>query len=143
MASAGSSAEGEKTAEPVRGTGWLPSLLWIALAACASTLLLAVTNHLSQNVASIPFMWIVPLSLYLLSFILCFSVERWEWRWYHLLLAAAAIGAMVYELSADVEHSGIWLILPLYAAGLFICCVLCHGELARLKLIPGISRRST
>ena len=48
-------------------------LLWIALAACASTMLLAVTSHLTQNVAPIPLLWIAPLSLYLLSFILCFE----------------------------------------------------------------------
>src|SRR5439155_24957031 len=57
--------------QPPSPSPWL-HLLWIALAACASTLLLATTNHLSQNVAAIPFLWILPLSLYLLSFIVCF-----------------------------------------------------------------------
>ena len=52
-------------------------LIWMALAACASTLFLAVTNHLSQNVAAIPFLWVLPLSLYLLSFILCFDGDGW------------------------------------------------------------------
>ena len=50
-------------------------LIWVFLAACASTLLLAVTNHLSQNVAAIPFLWVLPLAIYLLSFIL---VLRWR-----------------------------------------------------------------
>ena len=50
--------------------------LWIGLAACASILLLAVTSHLTQNVAPIPLLWVVPLSLYLLSFILCFESDR-------------------------------------------------------------------
>src|SRR5579863_2269476 len=52
---------------------WTLQLLWVALAACASSLLLAVTNHLSRNIAAIPFLWVLPLSLYLLSFVLCFE----------------------------------------------------------------------
>ncbi len=51
-------------------------ILWTALAACASTLLLAITNHLSQNVAPIPFLWVLPLAVYLLSFILCFERDK-------------------------------------------------------------------
>ena len=52
-------------------------LVWIGLAACASTMLLAITNQMAIDVASVPFLWVVPLSLYLLSFILCFGSERW------------------------------------------------------------------
>ena len=51
--------------------------LWAALAAAASILLLAFTSHLSQNVAPIPFLWVLPLALYLLSFILCFDGRDW------------------------------------------------------------------
>ena len=51
-------------------------IFWVALAACASTLLLATTSHLTQNVAPIPLLWVVPLSMYLLSFILCFESGR-------------------------------------------------------------------
>lgn len=52
---------------------WTLRLLWLGLAASASVLLLAVTNHLTQDVAAIPFLWILPLSAYLLSFIVCFE----------------------------------------------------------------------
>ena len=52
----------------------------MGLAACASVMLLAVTNHMSQNIAAIPFLWIVPLSIYLLSFILCFEGSGWYRR---------------------------------------------------------------
>ena len=65
-------------------------LVWMGLAACASALLLAVTNHLTQNVAAIPFLWVLPLSLYLLSFILCFDSDRWYNRWLFTRLAAVA-----------------------------------------------------
>ena len=68
------------------------SLLWIGLAACASILLLAVTSHLTQNVAPIPLLWVVPLSLYLLSFILCFESDRLYPRWLFLPLLAVALG---------------------------------------------------
>src|SRR5579863_618658 len=108
-------------------------LMWLALAACASTLLLAVTNHLTQNVASIPFLWILPLALYLLSFILCFEGSGWYWRQAYLGFAAVALGGMAYGLGDDFLNPPLRLLLPLYSAGMFVCCMVCHGELARLK----------
>ena len=74
-------ASSEVDTTPVRRQRWSDKLLWTGLAACASALLLAVTNHLTQNVAAIPFLWVLPLSLYLLSFILCFDSDRWYRRW--------------------------------------------------------------
>ena len=55
-------------------------LMWIGLATCGSVLLLATTNQLSQDVSVVPFLWTVPLALYLLSFILCFERDRWYFR---------------------------------------------------------------
>ena len=106
-------------------------LLWIALSATGSCLLLAVTNHLTQNIASIPFLWVVPLSLYLLTFILCFDHPRWYHRPTFLVLAAVLMPAMAWH-SASLD---LWIAAPLYAAGLFVCCMFCHGELTQLK--PG------
>ena len=106
-------------------------LLWVALAAMGSCLLLAVTNHLTQNVPSIPFLWIVPLSLYLISFIFCFDHPRWYVRPLFLVLAAAMLPAMAWF----ADSLNLWVAAPLYAAGLFICCMVCHGELYRLR--PG------
>lgn len=111
-------------------------LLWVLLPACASALLLAITNHLSQNVAPIPFLWVLPLSLYLLSFILCFEGHGWYRRYPFLQLLAVALGGMAYSLSEDFENAGLKLMIPLFAAGLFICCMVCHGELVRLKPHP-------
>jgi len=106
-------------------------LLWIALSAMGSCLLLAVTNHLTQNIASIPFLWVVPLSLYLVTFILCFDHPRWYHRGVFIALAAVLLPAMAwYSDSLDL-----WTAAPLYAAGLFVCCMFCHGELTLLK--PG------
>jgi hypothetical protein len=114
---------------------------WIALPACASILLLAITNHLSQNVAAIPFLWILPLSLYLLSFILCFENPRWYWRRVFLGFFAVAVGGMAYALSPDFQNNAIKVMIPFFAVGLFTCCMVCHGELARLK--PHPSRLTT
>ena len=123
-----------------RATNRLPRYLmyplWIVLAFCSSTLLLAISNHLSQNVAAIPFLWIVPLSLYLLSFIWCFGPREWVWRKAALPLPLALIAAMAYALSDDYQNLPIKLLIPLFSAGLFACCMLCHGELARLKPPP-------
>ena len=106
-------------------------LLWIGLSAMGSCLLLAVTNHLTQNIASIPFLWVVPLSLYLITFILCFDHPRWYQPKLFLALVAALLPVMAwYGNSLDL-----WIAAPLYAAGLFACCMFCHGELYLLK--PG------
>ena len=111
--------------------------IWLGLAACASTLLLAVTNHMSQNIAAIPFLWILPLSIYLLSFILCFEGSGWYRRTPYLQLMAVALGSMAYAMSSEEEGSlPIKIMLPLFAMGLFTCCMVCHGELARLKPHP-------
>ena len=107
-------------------------LLWVALSAMGSCMLLAVTNHLTQNIASIPFLWVVPLSIYLMTFILCFDHPRWYHRGVFIALVAVLLPAMAwYSDSLDL-----WTAAPLYAAGLFVCCMFCHGELTRLKPAP-------
>jgi hypothetical protein len=106
-------------------------LLWVSLAAISSCLLLAITNHLTQNIPSIPFLWIVPLALYLITFILCFDHPRWYAR--PLFLAAAAV--MLPLMAWFSESLDLWVAAPLYAAGLFILCMVCHGELYRMR--PG------
>ncbi len=110
---------------------------WLALPACASVLLLAITNHLSQNVAAIPFLWVLPLSLYLLSFILCFESSGWYRRNPYLQLLAVALGSMAYAIGADLGGNlNIKVLVTLFSLGLFTCCMVCHGELAELKPHP-------
>jgi SAM-dependent methyltransferase len=115
---------------------WTQQLLWLALAACGSALLLSITNHISQNVASVPFLWIVPLALYLLSFILCFAGGRWYWRSLFLRLLVVALMAMTYAMDADFAQLPFEVLVPLFCSGLFVCCTFCHGELARRKPDP-------
>jgi predicted O-methyltransferase YrrM len=110
-------------------------ILWLALPACASALLLAVTNHMSQNVAAVPFLWILPLSLYLLSFILCFAGDGWYRRNPYLQLLAVALGSMAYA-AAGAGNLPIKPVVVLFSLGLFTCSMACHGELAMLKPQP-------
>src|SRR5207237_5583446 len=98
-------------------------LLWVAFPACASALLLAITNHLSQNVAAVPFLWVLPLSLYLLSFILCFDGDGWYKRTFFLGLFAVAVGGMAYSLFADTENLPLKVALPVFGVVMFVCCM--------------------
>jgi spermidine synthase len=110
--------------------------LWLALAGCGSLLLLAITTHVSQNIAAVPLLWIIPLALYLLSFILCFEGRGWYRRALFLRLLGLALAAMAYALSPSVPALPLGLLIGLYCGGLFIGCMFCHGELARLKPHP-------
>jgi len=115
----------------------LPTIfLWIGLAACASTLLLAVTSHLTQNIAPIPLLWIAPLSLYLLSFILCFESDRIYNRYVFLPLLAASLGLFVYGMYMYENNFEIKRLVEAMCASLFVCCMVCHGELARRRPHP-------
>ena len=110
-------------------------LLWLALSACGSILLLATTNQISQEVAVSPFLWIAPLSIYLLTFILTFESDRWYRR--GLFAAAAGVLAPVTcaVIGATVAVS-LWTQLGVDLAALFVTCMVCHGELARSKPSP-------
>lgn len=134
-------AASEAISEAVPEAGGPPStktyVMWLLLPAVASVLLLAITNHLSQNVAAIPFLWVLPLSIYLLSFILCFEGDGWYRRNPYLQLLAVGLGSMTYAVSVDMTSNvPIKIMIPLFAMGLFTCCMVCHGELARLKPDP-------
>jgi hypothetical protein len=107
-------------------------LLWLALSAMGSVMLLAVTNHITQNVASVPFMWVLPLALYLITFILAFDHPRWYVRPVFLGLLPVLLPAMAYYISSLDLHVAV----PLYLAGMFVGCMVCHGELAALKPHP-------
>jgi len=110
--------------------------VWITLAACASTLWLAVANHLSQEVAAVPLLWILPLGMYLLSFILCFDREGWySPRLYRWILPAAWL-VMGFRLARRGLIGGLQWEILLLSAALFLCCMFCHGELARRKPEP-------
>lgn len=115
------------------------SLLTIALAACGSVVLLASTNQICRDIAVIPFLWVIPLSLYLISFILCFDHPRWYNRrvWVPVLLFS--LSAVVYLLLQDYGDTEmhVYFQIIIYSAALFACCMVCHGELVCLKPSAG------
>jgi hypothetical protein len=106
---------------------------WLLLPACASALLLAVTNQLTQDVAAIPLLWVVPLSLYLLTFILCFGDERAYRPLRDIPLLGAALVTGVYVMD-QVSFEVLWQV-ALYSVAMFMSCFALHGELVRLR--PG------
>jgi predicted O-methyltransferase YrrM len=126
---------------PARAPTFAAHVLWFALAMVPSILLLATTNQVCQDIASVPFLWVVPLTLYLLSFILCFDSDRWYSR--RLLMPAAAFGlAATYVLLCAVDYlprplqpaaNTMELQISAYFTTFFLCAMVCHGELARQR----------
>lgn len=111
-------------------------LLWLTLAALGSFMLIAVTNHITHDVASVPFLWILPLTLYLLSFVLCFEGRNWYQRQIFFGPLLVIVGAMAWALHTNGGVMDIKQAIPLFATGLFVMCMFFHGELAALKPAP-------
>ncbi|MSQ71176.1 MAG: hypothetical protein EXR27_07795 [Betaproteobacteria bacterium] len=107
--------------------------LWLCLSALGTVMLLAVTNHMTQNIASIPFLWLLPLTLYLLTFILSFEGRGWYRRTIFVLPFLVAVPAMAWGLQTHGAVMPITEAVPLYAVTLFVACMFFHGELAGLK----------
>ncbi len=110
-------------------------ILWVALSGCGSLMLLATTNQMCLDVAVVPLLWIVPLSIYLLTYVFCFQSPRWySRRWYSILLAVG------FAWICYVLHKGVFADLRLqiaaYSLVLFLSCMVCHGEMVRLKPDP-------
>jgi hypothetical protein len=108
-------------------------LLWLSLSACSSMMLLAATNHLSENVAPIPLLWVVPLALYLLSFALVFAKHQFYSRWFVARLLAVALGCAGYAIHDSSITHAIQISVPLFCGALFVACLFCHGELVQRK----------
>ncbi|HEX4859015.1 MAG TPA: fused MFS/spermidine synthase [Usitatibacteraceae bacterium] len=110
--------------------------LWLALPALASVALLAVTNHLTQNLSSGPLLWIVPLAIYLVTFVLCFDGKGWYRRRFFMLLVGVTLVAWVWtQADRDLHYLLPWQ-LAVHLVALFAVCMYCHGELAALKPDP-------
>ncbi|HUE17357.1 MAG TPA: fused MFS/spermidine synthase [Planctomycetaceae bacterium] len=130
VAEEGQRASPETVASPSPSLG--TRLLWFALAMVPSVLLLATTNQVCLDVASVPFLWVLPLTLYLLSFILCFDNDRWYSRRFVMPSAVVAIVCVSLAHRANAEISVVLQILAYFTA-LFLCAMVCHGELARRR----------
>jgi len=116
--------------------GWPDYALWFSLAGTATLLLLAISSHITQNIASIPFLWVMPLSLYLLTFVLAFEGRGgrgWYDRSTYLLPSMLIAAFMGWGLVAEDGLMGVTEAVPLYLVGLFLVSFFCHGELAAAK----------
>jgi len=116
-------------------THWGSKTLWITLPAIASVLLLAITNKLSQEVAVIPFLWVLPLALYLLSFVICFDHARWYNRGVFAALLVVGLASVVVLIEAGSD-APMKLQIVIYNTALFVACMICHGELYQIKPAP-------
>jgi hypothetical protein len=126
----------EGTAQAPRRATALDVLLWLACATCGSTLLVATTNQMTQEVAVTPFLWIVPLAIYLITFMVAFGDERWYSRRFWGLATAVAVPIAAAVLAAGFGVP-LWVHLATDSFTLLATCMLCHGELARAKPHPG------
>ena len=119
--------------------GWIRWTLWLLLPACASVVLLAATNHICQDVAVVPLLWVAPLAVYLLSLMICFDHPRWYVRglWSALVAIAVPLVACIDRLGT---WFGYWVGFPVQLVAclstLFFICMVCHGELVRLRPEP-------
>jgi len=130
----GVASERERTSsEPASSARppWHECLLWIALAMTASILLLAITRHLTQDVAPVPFLWVLPLSIYLLSFILCFDAPRYYYR--PGFLFALPLAFLALDRVVDGGGMPVPALVTLLSLALFVFCMVCHGELVRRR----------
>src|SRR5262245_954000 len=111
-------------------------LWWLLLAAMGAGMLLAVTNHITHDVASVPFLWILPLTLYLLSFILCFEGRGWYQRRILIGPLLVVVCAMAWAMHEERGIMDLKEAVPLGLLGLFLMCMFFHGELAASKPAP-------
>ncbi len=152
-----------KTDEPPPAPGWIQYVLWLAWPALASVVLLATTNHVSTDIAAVPFLWVVPLALYLLTFIIAFDRPAWYrrapvavlmlaaiygtgfmhglgvgWKNANELGDAGMLGLFCYFLIDPTTefHVATWQFLAVNFAAMFVICLLCHGELVRGRPHP-------
>ena len=128
-------AKPEADASLVDGPSAIDIGMWLGLAACGSVLLLGTTSQVTQEIAVFPFLWVAPLSIYLLTFILTFESDRWYRRGIFAALAGilAPVTCVVITLSVAISP---WKQFAVYAGALFVTCMLCHGELARSRPSP-------
>ncbi|MGB9031163.1 MAG: fused MFS/spermidine synthase [Acidobacteriaceae bacterium] len=124
--------------KPQSAAGATPSslrskLLWFLLPAAAAMQLCAVTSHLSQNIAAIPLLWVLPLGIYLLTFIVAFESPGFYRRWLMVRLLALGLAALAYMLSQTDATWPIQFSIGFFLVELFFACLFCHAETYALR----------
>jgi hypothetical protein len=117
----------EAPASAGRRPAWRERLTWVALAALPSSLMLGVTTHLTTDVASAPFLWVLPLALYLLTFIIAFADRQIIPRELTLVLQAAAASACA--LMIPFGATSFLLAFFVHLATFFLTALMCHQAL--------------
>lgn len=110
--------------------------VWITFAALPSLLFLSFTSHLVQNVASIPFLWVIPLAMYLLSFILAFEWTNFYRPRVFRILTPLVLAALLYGAWKTDSDTRLHYQIAAAASSLLLFCTFCHGELAKRKPHP-------
>lgn len=110
--------------------------LWWLLSGLGSAMLLAITQHITQNVAAVPLLWLLPLSLYLLSFVLCFEGRGWYRRSIFTGPLILALAVLAWGMNVHSREVDIALAVPVFSVAFFVCCMFFHGELAMRKPAP-------
>src|SRR5205807_3512063 len=131
LSPAAATARSEETAPPT----WRDRLEFIGLAAVPSGLLLAVTLHISTDTAAVPLFWVVPLAIYLLTFVITFQSQPVVPHWlvikaFPFVIVALAVVMIISPFSTIVG------IAPVHLSAFFVIALLCHGELARRRPAP-------
>jgi hypothetical protein len=121
----------------VRGRRWM----WFLLPMAAAMQLSAVTSHLSQDIAAIPLLWILPLATYLATFILAFEMPGLYRRWIVGRFLAVMLGSLGYALSKIDTRLPVGLAVLFFLVEIFVACWFCHAEVYRLR--PAGARAST
>ncbi|MBI4081163.1 MAG: fused MFS/spermidine synthase [Candidatus Lambdaproteobacteria bacterium] len=118
------------------GRGWGQAGMWVFLAVPPSILLSAISSYVTHNIAPIPLLWVIPLSLYLLTFFFTFSRRSWYRRWLFIPLLFAGLAGLAAVRYHELELDHIGTALALSMGVLFAAGMVCHGELARLQPEP-------
>ena len=116
---------------------WKQRLHWVALAAVPSSLMLGVTSHLSTDVGSVPMLWVIPLAIYLTTFILAFSRKQIISHQRLVQISPILILLMAVVLLVDLGTNP-WTIVPVHLITFFVIAMVCHGEMNRLR--PSVER---
>ena len=131
-----SGASQDSAALPEAAPRLVQQLIWVALAACPSMLMVADTSFMTENIAPIPLMWVMPLALYLLSFIICFELPSWYKRAFWVPLFVLSLALLAYLPNLRMGEWPVAFSVGLNLLSFFGVCMVCHGELAGQKPNP-------
>ena len=123
----------EATDDAARAPTWSMRLSWLVLSFVPSSLMLGVTTHVSTDVAPVPLLWVLPLAMYLGTFVIVFSPRQWIGeKWLTRLLPLLVYSCIITILM----NARVWWLIPLHLVAFFVAALLCHGQLARRRPHP-------